>query len=125
DWTSMLAYRANRNPVEAGGWSAFVIWGYDLDLANPAGNFFIASACEKSPYFGWPCDKELEDLRTSWAREPDSGKQRALAEKMQARAAETTPMILLGQFFRQVAWRKNIAGLLNTQVTTLWNVKKQ
>lgn len=124
DWATVLQRRANRGPAAEGGWNAFVTWAYSFELSNPAANFLLNGSCDGTSWFGWPCDKVMEDLRNAWMRETDAAKRTALREQLQRRAAEFVPYVPLGQYLSQVAYRSNITGLLDTPVTVFWNVKK-
>lgn len=124
DWATMLGYRANKGSPAEGGWSAFVSWGYDIDTRLPTSNLFLSTACADATFFGWPCDEQIEKLRDAWALTSDRDEQARIAKEIQAAAADLVPHVLLGQFFRQVAWRNNIEGLLGTPVVTFWNVTK-
>ena len=84
---------------------------------------WLSSTCEKA-LPGWPCDPELERLRGQFARETDLAKQRAIAEAVQVRVTETTPLIHLGQWFPIAPARKNVAGILAPGVPVFWNIEK-
>jgi peptide/nickel transport system substrate-binding protein len=124
DWASLLQKRANKGPASEGGWNAFVSWGYTFELGNPAANFLLNSVCDGSSWFGWPCDKAMDDIRNNWMRETDSSRRRALRDQLQARAAEFVPFVPLGQYLSQVAYRSVVTDLLDTPVTVLWNARK-
>ncbi len=124
DWASVLQKRANKGPIAEGGWNAFVSWGYTFELGNPATNFLLNSVCDGSSWFGWPCDKAMDDIRNAWMRETDTARRRALRDQLQARAAEFVPFMPLGQYLSQVAYRNNVSDLLDTPVTVLWNARK-
>jgi peptide/nickel transport system substrate-binding protein len=66
----------------------------------------------------------MERLRTQYARETDPAKQKAIAEAVQVRATEWTPLIHLGQWYPVAPARKNIAGILAPGVPVFWNVEK-
>ena len=85
---------------------------------------FFNAACDKA-MFGWPCDKEIETLRVSFARETDPAKQKAIAEKIQARAMEVGTHIHLGQWYQPYAFRKDrLSGVLTGPVPVFWNIDK-
>src|SRR5580692_1989109 len=93
DWGSVVTRRASREPVNQGGWSCFITQIEGVADCTPGGSFELRGNGAKA-WFGWPDDEELERLRTAWT--PDLPAQKAIAEKVQMRALETLPCILLG-----------------------------
>jgi peptide/nickel transport system substrate-binding protein len=85
--------RTSREPVNQGGWSCFITQIEGVAACTPGGSFELRGNGAKA-WFGWPDDEELERLRTAWT--PDLPAQKAIAEKVQMRALETLPCILLG-----------------------------
>ena len=90
DWVTR---RTSREPVNQGGWSCFITQIEGVADCTPGGSFELRGNGAKA-WFGWPDDEELERLRTAWT--PDLPAQKAIAEKVQMRALETLPCILLG-----------------------------
>jgi len=124
DWQTLVARRTKKDPLNAGGWSAFFTsWG-SVDIIDPVGAAFLNASCDKAP-FGWPCDAELEKLRAQFAQETDPAKQKAIAEAVTARAAEYPTYAPLGQFTSPTAVRKEVTGLLPAASLALWNVEKK
>jgi peptide/nickel transport system substrate-binding protein len=124
DWQSVVARRAKRDAPSAGGWNAFLTSWVAADVLNPVGTAFLNSSCEKA-LFGWPCDEKMEQLRDQFARETDPAKQKAIAEQVQLRYLEVPTHVHLGQWYRPVALRKNVDGLLAAPVVVFWNVEKK
>jgi peptide/nickel transport system substrate-binding protein len=124
DWQTLVARRTKKDPLNAGGWSAFFTsWG-SVDIMDPVGAAFLNASCDKAP-FGWPCDAELEKLRAQFAQETDPAKQKDIAEAVTARAAEYPTYAPLGQFTVPTAVRKEVTGLLPAASLALWNVEKK
>jgi peptide/nickel transport system substrate-binding protein len=124
DWQTLVARRTKKDPLNAGGWSAFFTsWG-SVDVMDPVGAAFLNASCDKAP-FGWPCDAELEKLRDQYAHETDPAKQKAIAAAVQLRAAEYPTYAPLGQFTVPTAVRTNVTGLLPAASLALWNVEKK
>ena len=121
DWQSVVARRAKKDPPNAGGWHAFLTSWVAADITNPIFTGFLNSACDKA-MFGWPCDPEMEKLRDQFAREPDPGKQKIIAEAVQVRATQAVSHVFLGQWYQPIAARKNVSGILTTPVPVFWNV---
>ena len=74
--TAVLQRRLNQGTFEEGGWDAFVSYGFGTEPGNPATNFLINMDCGGS-WFGWPCNEEIEALRTEWMYETDEIARRA------------------------------------------------
>ncbi|MGL4323579.1 MAG: ABC transporter substrate-binding protein [Beijerinckiaceae bacterium] len=122
DWQTLVARRAKKDPSNAGGWSAFITSWVAADVTNPVSAAYVNSACDKAS-FGWPCDETLEKLRDEFARATDPAKQKELAEAVQVRMTETTPMIHIGQWYQPGVHRKNIEGWLAAPAPVFWNVE--
>lgn len=123
DLATMFSRRASTKPANDGGWHVFVTgWG-GVDLMTPATNVFMTGACDKA-WYGWPCDKELQDLRTAFFEAADEPARKAIAEKMQARSMDVVTYVPMGQDYRLAVWNKTVTGVLATPVAVLWNVSK-
>jgi peptide/nickel transport system substrate-binding protein len=122
DWQTLVARRAKKDPVEAGGWGAFLTAWVTADVMNPVSAAYVNSGCEKAS-FGWPCDQEMEKLRDDFARTTDPAKQKEIAEAVQKRNIEITAMIPVGEYVAPVAMRKNVKGFLTAPVPVLWNLE--
>jgi len=124
DWQTLVARRAKKDPIAAGGWSAyFTSWGA-TDVLNPVSAAFLNASCDKST-FGWTCDETLEKLRDQFAKETDPAKQKAIAEQVQLRVIEYPTHAILGQFTTPTALRANVNGLVHAPSLALWNVEKK
>jgi peptide/nickel transport system substrate-binding protein len=124
DVGTMISRRARRDPPGKGGWHIFYTQFQGMDISNPAGHAYISAGCASAPP-GWPCDQTIEELRDEFLRESDYSKQKAIAEKLQARAYEVVPYIPVGQFRQPIAHRANLTGLTRTGATVFWNIEKR
>jgi peptide/nickel transport system substrate-binding protein len=124
DWQTLVGRRAKKDPLNAGGWSAyFTSWGA-TDVTNPVSNAFVNASCEKAT-FGWACDAEIEKLRDAFSKETDPAKQKQIAEQVQLRILEYPTHVVLGQFTTPTAIRTNLNGLLHAPALALWNLEKK
>jgi len=100
-----------------------VAGGFDAD--SPITNAYLSAACGNS-LPGWPCDKQLDELRTAWIKEAVPAKRRVLLDQFQQRAYEALPYINVGQYTPAIAYRKNIKGgeRLNSGLPTVWMLDK-
>jgi peptide/nickel transport system substrate-binding protein len=121
DWQTVVARRAKKDPPAQGGWN--ITLTSTNNVLNPLESSYLSAACEKTT-FGWPCDAEIEKLRSQFARATDPAKQKALAEAVQLRAVEYPVYIPLGQWYQPMVARKNIGGLLAAPAPAFWNMTK-
>jgi peptide/nickel transport system substrate-binding protein len=125
DWQTLVARRSKKDPPDKGGWNAFITSWTAGDLFNPVAMAFLNSSCEKA-LFGWPCDKQIEDLRDQFARATDSTKQLEIVKAIQKRWREYPTHIHLGQWYSLEFVRNNVDGMLQTAgVPVLWNIEKK
>jgi len=125
DWQSLVARRAKRGPVNEGGWNAFMTSWVAADVLDPISTAFLAANCDAAAP-GWPCDREMENLRDAFAHERDVVKQKGIAEKAQLRAMEIGTHVWVGQWERPIAYRRDrFGGWLESPVPVFWNVTKR
>ncbi len=124
DWQTLVARRVKKDPLAAGGWSAFFTSWASVDILDPVAMAFLNSSCDKAP-FGWPCDAEMEKLRDAYSKEADPAKQKAIAEAVQLRVLDYPTHAPLGQFTAPTAIRKNVEGLLSSPSFAMWNIEKK
>jgi peptide/nickel transport system substrate-binding protein len=123
EWGTLVTRRAKKDPADKGGWNIFQTSGGASD-GNPAFSIIQAANCDKA-WFGWPCDEQLEKLRTDWAKAGTLDQRKKIAKDIQLRAMETVPWINYGQWVQPVAYRDSLKGLLLVPETVvLWNVEK-
>ena len=124
DWASVASRRLKKEAPEAGGWSLFHTYGGYFDAGTPLTNPWLSASCGNS-LPGWPCDEELDKLRSAWLKEVDPAKRKTLADQVQVRGFETVPYVAWGQYFPVHATH----GLKNTDamksgIPVMWNVEK-
>src|SRR5262249_9268941 len=68
DWSTMLGRRAVKDDpaTNHAGWNIFFTWAGGLAQNNPMTNIGLVTVCDKSNWFGWPCDKEMNETRLSF-----------------------------------------------------------
>ena len=122
DWGTVVTRRANKGPVDQGGWSAFCTAWAGADQINPAGHISLRANGDKA-WFGWPDDPKLESLRDAWFQAPDVPAQAAICAQMQAEAFKSIPYIPMGQYLQPTAYRTNLDGVLSG-FALFWNVHR-
>jgi peptide/nickel transport system substrate-binding protein len=123
DWQTLVSRRAKKEPPAEGGWSALLTSWVAADVLNPISTAALNASCENA-WFGWPCDEQLEQLRNQFARSADPAEQKALAEAIQVRALEVGTHAYLGQWYRPMAHRNSVSGVLHGPALFFWNVAK-
>lgn len=123
DWGSIITRRSKMDAPDKGGWHIF-----HTTFGGSGGSHLLTSLpvgtnCDKA-WFGWACDKEAEDIRSKFAVEPDSAKQKILAEAYQKRLWDVIPFVPLAQYTQPVPHRKNVTGLLKAPIQVFWNIDK-
>lgn len=126
DWSTLVARRVRKDPVDKGGWSVFVtFWGAE-DAANPL-TFTPLNGSGDKGFFGWPEVPQLETLKTQFMDTTDPAARKQLAEKMQAVALEAGVLVPLGNAKGPIPVRKGvIRDMLQApgSMTIYWNLRK-
>ena len=123
DWGSFIGRRANRNGVDAGGWSVFHTLWSGADVLNPALHPLIR-ANGNAAWFGWPTDAPLEDLRSQWIATADPARQKALAAEIERRAFEVVPYAPAGLVQQPMAISPKLKGMVVSPVQFFWNIEE-
>ena len=109
DWGSMLQSLAKTEPVEQGGWSAFLTYWSGLDQFDPAVHVWIRGN-GRAGARGWPDSPRLEALRDAWLSAGDLAAQKQIAADIQRQAFVDVPYIPLGQILPTWAYQRNVTG---------------
>jgi peptide/nickel transport system substrate-binding protein len=125
DWQTVVTRRARREPPDKGGWNVFFTTSVTVDADNVAGNAFTNGACDKA-WFGWPCDSDLEKLRSEFVRATDPEKQKELALAVSDRVIDQAHYAVIGQYKAFGAYRTDrVEGWLQGPVAVWWNISKK
>ncbi|MER8874770.1 ABC transporter substrate-binding protein [Mesorhizobium sp. M0814] len=124
DWGGLVARRANKGPVDEGGWSLFISSESDYSRGDPVGAATLAMNGEKG-WYGWPNSDEYEALRSKWAEVETLEERKALARKMQQVAWDLAGTVLLGRVVTPIARRKTLTGVIGMpELVPMWNMQK-
>ncbi|MER9560363.1 ABC transporter substrate-binding protein [Mesorhizobium sp. M0323] len=124
DWGGIVARRANKGPVENGGWSIFITSESAYERSDPVGNPTLGANGEKG-WYGWPNSDEYEALRAKWADVEMPEERKALARKMQQVYWNFVGTVLLGQAVSPIVRRKTLTGLIGMPgLVPMWNMEK-
>ncbi|MDP3340596.1 ABC transporter substrate-binding protein [Frigidibacter sp.] len=123
DFSTYLAQRNKQDPVSEGGWSiAFGVWN-SPDLMSPLSNLNLDTEGAKG-YAGWSSDDQLASLKEDYARASSPEEQKAIAEKIQARANDLVFFVPLGTYRTYTAYRDNVTPPLPAPVSVFWGIDK-
>jgi peptide/nickel transport system substrate-binding protein len=123
DWGTVVTRRASQNPIEQGGWGAFVTVMSPLTAANP-GSMLPLRGNGRKGWFGWQTDERLEELREAWFDAPDLAAQKAIAEQVQLRYFETVPFLLLCRMQQPTAYRSDIKDMVSASFPVFWGMRR-
>jgi peptide/nickel transport system substrate-binding protein len=107
DWGSISTRRANRGPLDQGGWSVFLT---GVDITLDPGEHRPLRANGARAWFGWPDSPKLEALRSQWLDTTDIAAQKAICAQIQRQAIEDVPYIPLGEYFTLTAHKADLTG---------------
>jgi peptide/nickel transport system substrate-binding protein len=124
DWGTAIQRRANRGPVDQGGWSAFCTTWEGLDTSVPGSHQPLRGNGAEG-WAGWSTSPRREALREEWFNTSDPAEERRLAEQLQLLVWEEAPFIPLGQGLPPQAWRRSLSGLVKGGPALFWNLRKQ
>ncbi|HEV2899795.1 MAG TPA: ABC transporter substrate-binding protein [Pseudaminobacter sp.] len=122
DWGGIVARRANKGPVESGGWSIFITDDFD-NTQEPITAVFLGASGDKA-WFGWPKNDEFEALRAKWPDVETLEERKLLARKMQRIWWDFVGDVRLGQIVSPIARRKTLTGLVEMPYVAFWNMQK-
>ncbi|GAV36175.1 hypothetical protein ROTAS13_03862 [Roseomonas sp. TAS13] len=111
-----------KDPIEQGGWSAYVVLNTGADLGSPAVHPNLRGD-GRSGLYGWCESPALEALRTEWLATSDPASQLALAKRMQGQAFQDLPYLPLGQVAQLTVYRAGLSGVLKG-VPVFWNLRR-
>jgi peptide/nickel transport system substrate-binding protein len=121
EWGTVVQRRANKEPIDRGGWSIFIT---NLTSLN---NVFVPAqiAIRSGPtaWFGWPDAPKLEELREQWLAAPDVPSQKKIVEQLQMQAFQDVPYVPTGFWTGFTCFNKSITGIQNGW-PVFWNVRK-
>jgi peptide/nickel transport system substrate-binding protein len=94
-------------------------------MMNPVVNAPLDTSCDGKNWFGWPCDEELAKLRIAYLAANNDEERKKAIDVIQARFLDTVPYACPGQFFPQVAYRKDrMKGAIGLGSPVFWNIEK-
>lgn len=123
-WQELVGRRNVKEGAELNGWHAFFTSWAGADVTHPVGTAFLNADCSHS-ILGWPCDQALEKLRDAFAGEARPERREKMVEQIQRHFAQSPTHVHLGQWFRPMAVRSQISGIVEAPVPVFWNIEKR
>jgi len=120
DFTTLLARRTKKDPVEQGGWSIFQSNMTSLELMSPVGNPNLDGGGEKG-YPGWTRDEVMEDLCNRFAATSDEAERKQLALEIQRRSYAQVMFVPLGGYSKFKGYDAKFANMVDAPVPLFWS----
>ena len=114
--------RTSKEPVERGGWSIFHTNAPSIALGTPTLNFYIRGQGANG-WLGWFKSDEMEKLCDEWLNS-GADEQDHLFDAIQTLAFQQAPMVPLGQYEGQTAYRNDLSGVILAALNFPWNVRR-
>ncbi|WP_159994674.1 ABC transporter substrate-binding protein [Roseomonas sp. 18066] len=122
DWGTLLQRRTSREPLEKGGWSAFISGFTAYDFADPATHPLLRGN-GLDGYLGWPTVPALEALRERWFAAPDEAGRRGIAAEIQRLALEEVIYVPTGTGRPRTALRAELQDRV-PGFPLFWNLRR-
>lgn len=106
-WSSVVARRASREPIDRGGWSIFYTSLGGMWNISPGPNFALR-ASGADAWFGWPSDAKMEALRQAWFDAPDLPAQQKICREMQEEFWQNPSYVPLGLWYQPTGFRSDL-----------------
>ena len=104
-------------------WHLFLTGAPGPIMHHPLTNVGTDMTCEGKNFVGWPCDLEVEGLRSAFLEASDADRPAAL-DRLHRALVKSQPYRVLGQYDAVVAYRNTVKGLLDSPVLAYWNIEK-
>jgi peptide/nickel transport system substrate-binding protein len=124
DFGSMAKRRLSKEPLDKGGWSAFVTMGFysSETFLNPFTNVAIRGN-GKDAWPGWPESPRLEELRDQWMEAVSTEEQKKITAEVQRQAFLDVPYYPMGMIRHYALLHRTLEGALDG-FPMFWNVKR-
>jgi peptide/nickel transport system substrate-binding protein len=123
DWSTLTSRRAEKKDPKQGGWNIFHTWWTHPNLLRPVSHVGLSGDCDKA-WFGWACDKKLQELDREWTFESDPAKRMELVKQIQIEGYNYVPYVPFGQWQAPFAYSAKLNSMMITPSVTFWRVSK-
>ena len=123
DLNTMGSRRQSQAPVSEGGWSMLITQTGTAVTANPVVDVILRGQGLKG-FPGNYDDPQLEAMISDWIGIADEKARYAQTTKIQERLFEMMPIVPLGGFSMQTAFRSNLTGYVPGTATVPWGMRR-
>ena len=125
DYATLVKRRQGKEPLDKGGWSGFLTFGFYSNemYLDPFVNIAIRGN-GKDAWPGWPTSPRLEALRNQWIFASSEDERKRLAAETQKQAFVDAPYYPLGLLRHISLYDKSLEGVLDG-FPVFWNVKRR
>jgi peptide/nickel transport system substrate-binding protein len=123
DWGTVVGRRAVKTPPGQGGWNMFHTVHPGISCIDPE-SYHALRANGDDAWFGWPTDGPLEAAIAEWMEAHGGEEEMAAARRVNQAAFDCAVFGPTGFFLRYHAWRKNVAGVVQSPIPFFWGVTK-
>jgi peptide/nickel transport system substrate-binding protein len=124
--TAVYFQRNNsKAPVESGGWHLYPGYGLGATFFHPLTNPMVDTTCDGRNFSGWPCDETATRLRDAFLVAGNDQERAEANRRFQERLWQFLPYIPVGQFDQVNAYRRNLEGVLDSNLIAYWNIEKR
>jgi peptide/nickel transport system substrate-binding protein len=124
DWGVQLQRMSKPLPIGQGGFHILATYSIGANHFHPLTNSAFDTSCRQTNFAGWPCDEEMEKLRVKVLTAPDPAAVKAANEVYQKQLWDFVPYVPAGLFDVVNAYRKNLTGVLDSNLIAFWNIEK-
>jgi peptide/nickel transport system substrate-binding protein len=121
DFGTLLQRRMKKDPIDAGGWSAWLVLNAGTDQLNPGVHATLRG--DGSLGNGWCNSPAIEAARDAWFAMPDAAGQLQAARRLQETAYAEVPYIPLGQIAMLTAMRRDLDGMI-PGLPVFWGIRR-
>ena len=121
DSSTFFAVRARKEPPDKGGWNLAPTWWTAADAMNPAVHYGLSPG-GPGAWYGWHDFPRLDKLIAAWLRATDQRTRKQIADDIQKVALGEVAYVPWGGYFRPMAFRKNVQGILKFTAPLFRNV---
>lgn len=123
DWSTLTSRRAQKDAPDKGGWNIFHTWTAGVGALDPVANSGVAANCGKA-WFGWPCDKKTEELRSAYAFAANPAKRKEVVVELQKWLYDdVVPYVNYGQFYVPSGYQDYVHGVIKSAIPVFWNIQ--
>lgn len=123
DFMTMLSRRANKGPVDEGGWSIFMTSWHNTEIQDPVRSFMTSAAGEDG-YAGWISVPEIEELRQDFLLASSEEERQKLAEEIQVLTYKNGVFAPQGSYARVTGLGSGVEGAIEAPANVFWNISK-